>query len=65
MAQTNPGDKMASATAGWTAAPFTQFTRGEEYIAGGYGDPRNAFDHATAGCSGGANCNGWVIRQLQ
>ena len=64
VAQANPGDKMASVAPDWTTDPLTQVTWGEGYIQGAYGDPQNAFDHATAGCSGGADCNGCVIRQL-
>ena len=43
--QAYPGDKMASVWPDWATDPFTQITWGEEYIAGTYGNPENAWNH--------------------
>ncbi len=62
--QANPGDKMASVAPDWTTDPFTQVTWGEGYIYGRYGDPENAFYHATVGCPNGSDCHGYVIHSV-
>lgn len=44
--QALPGSKMASAGADWQTNPATQITWGLGYIAGRYGTPCGAYDHA-------------------
>ena len=43
--QANPGSKMGSVWPDWPTDPFTQITWGEQYIAGTYGNPENAWNH--------------------